>query len=110
MLQGAAQCCRGASGLVFQELDQFVFTLAGNCVERCQFDLDIAAAGRAQAQHRRGCAFGGVVEQALVHVADLLDVECAKREAPQFRAAARHAHLEELQRLQQMQHRAIADR
>ena len=50
----------------------------------------------------------GVVEQALVDVADLLDVERAERQ-PHARAVLA-ALVERLQRVEQVQHRAVVDR
>ena len=52
-----------------------------------------------------------MVEQAFVDVANLLDVEGAEREPPRFGgAAAWHCDAEDLERLQQVQHRAIVHR
>ncbi len=52
-----------------------------------------------------------MVEQAFVHVPDLLDVQGAEAEPARLgRAAARHPDLQHLQRVQQVQHGAIVDR
>ena len=52
-----------------------------------------------------------MVEQALVDVADLLDVQGAEGEAARLGwAAARHFHLQDLQRFEQVQHGAVVDR
>ena len=54
------------------------------------------------------CPASRVVEQALVDVADLLDIQRAKRETPRLHAA-RTSHLKVLQREEQVQHRAVID-
>ena len=52
-----------------------------------------------------------MVEQALVDVADLLDVQRPEADPPGLGgAAARHPHLQELQRFEQVQHRAVVHR
>ncbi len=51
-----------------------------------------------------------VVQQPLVHVPDLLDVQRAEGEPPRLGgAAAGHLHLQQLQRVEQVQHRAVVD-
>ncbi len=50
-----------------------------------------------------------MVEQALIDMADLLYVQGAKTEAAQLLAAPGDLHLQVLQRLEQMQHRAVVD-
>ena len=51
-----------------------------------------------------------MVEQALVDMADLLNVEGTERQAAWLRRPSRHLHLEYLQRFQQVQHGAVINR
>ncbi len=61
-------------------------------------------------EHGSLVAHGGVVEQALVDVADLLDVERAEAERRALRCRAGTLHLEQLERVEHVQHGAVVDR
>ena len=100
-----------AARLVLQELEQFLLALGGELLQFGQRDFRLLVSCALQPEHRLRGSLGGVVEQALVDVADLLDAELTEAELASFsRTAARQPHLENLERFEQVQHRAVADR
>ena len=75
-----------------------------------QGDLRLLVAGADNAKHRLSRPHGGMVEQTLIDVADLLNVERAKRDAPSLGGTAvAQLHPQHLQRLQQVQHHPVGN-
>ena len=88
-----------------QELEQVGLALGLEPLQFREGDFGLVPLGGGQAEHRLGRPLGGVVEQALVDVADLLDVEC-----PEAQPAGLAVHFEVLERPEQVQHRPVVDR
>ena len=93
----------GAAGLLGEPLDERVLAGGRPALDLAERELGLELA--AERERGVGDADGGVVEQALVDVADLLDVERLVGEQH-----ARAALLERLQRVEQVEHRAVVDR
>ena len=91
--------------LLLEELEQVRLPLGLEPLQFREGDLGLVSLGGGQAEHRLGRPLGGVVEQALVDVADLLDVE-----RPEAQAAGLAVHFEVLERPEQVQHRPVVDR
>ena len=73
--QRIAQGVFALARLLVEKLDQVVLALGPKPLQFGQWDFRVFALGSHQAQHRLGRPLGGVVQEALVDVADLLDVE-----------------------------------
>ena len=97
-----ADRARGAAGLLGEPLDERVLAGVRPALDLAERELGLVLA--AERERGVGDADRGVVEQALVDVADLLDVERAVGQQH-----ARAALVERLQRVEQVQHRAVVD-
>jgi len=106
--QPLAQRLLAAAGLLHQEGQQRRLAPRRLGLQRRQADLRLLAARALQPQRRLRGPDGLVVEQALVDVADLLDVEGAEAEPPRLRPAG-GLDLQPLQGVEQMQHDAVVD-
>ena len=71
----AAQGRDGTSGFFLEVLDQLVLALRQEGFQRGERDFRFLAAGAADAEHHFVGTEGGVVEQALVNVADLFHAQ-----------------------------------
>ena len=106
---------RGTVGLLGEVVDQRGTISCGKGFELGERHLGlevaglVATAGEAE-RHLRG-ALGGVVEEPLVDVPNLLDVKGAEREPPRLhRATAWRLHLQELECFEEVQDRTVAHR
>jgi hypothetical protein len=89
---------RLAAHFLGEELHELLVAASLETLQIVQGDLRLRLARAAKAEDRRSGAERRVVEQALVHVADLLDVEGAEAEAAGLgRSAAGHSHLQHLE-------------
>lgn len=77
--------------------------------QRHMHRVPIIGALATQAEERLGSPADGVVQQALVDVADLFDIQRPEAELAPLASAAGHGHFQELQGLQQMQDGAVVD-
>src|SRR5258708_9004349 len=62
-----------------------------------------------QTQDGRVRSFGGMIQQALVDVADLLDIQATEGETARLDRATGDPGLQELQGVEQVQYRAVVD-
>ena len=72
----------GAPGLFLEEIDQLVLPLRQFRFQRREGNFWFLVAGAFEAKHRLSGAHGGVIEQTLVNVADLLYAERTEGNAP----------------------------
>ncbi len=94
----------------FEKREQVLLTLGLEFFQLRQGDLWLLVLGPGKAQMRLAGTLGGVVQQTFVDVADLLDVQRTETQSPCLRRpAARHFHLQHLQRFEQMQDGAVLD-
>jgi hypothetical protein len=84
---GSLEGVGAAAGGLAEALEQG-FGVGGEALEVGEGDLGVGALAAAQAEDGAGGADGGVVEEALVDVADLLDAEAVEREAAGLGEAA----------------------
>ena len=94
--------------LIIQERDQVRLALGGQPLQFGEGDLGFLAFGAQQSDHGLGGALGGVVKEALIDMADLLDAQPLEAQ-PDGRISLAFA-LQVLQGAQQVQHCAVVDR
>ena len=86
----------GPTRLLAHHLDKLILTLLQEGFQLRQRDFLVPILRPPQAQYRLRSPLGGVIEQALVDMTDLLDVESAEAEATRLgRAATRQPHPED---------------
>ncbi|WP_207880184.1 hypothetical protein, partial [Pseudomonas sp. 32_A] len=85
----SAYCGRRASCFFFQERNKVVLTEACVFFELVQQNLNLVASARPEPQYWGSCAFGRMVEQALIHVPNLFDIERTERQPARLNPTSR---------------------